>query len=78
MSVTLADLRPGQAGTVAGYVDEDGTQHLMQMGLVEGTRVEVLRYAPAGDPLEIRLLGYALSLRAREARLVQVADVGPA
>lgn len=45
---------------------------LMELGLVEGTRVVVRRKAPLGDPIEIELLGYALSLRAEEAKLVAV------
>ena len=73
MSVTLAQLAPGETGVVEGFVQEDElAQRLMQMGVVEGMEVEVLRYAPAGDPLEVRVLGYALSLRSKEAANVLV------
>ena len=73
MSLTLAHLKPGESGVVAGFVQEDETaQRLMQMGVIEGMEVEVLRYAPAGDPLEVRVLGYALSLRGQEAANVLV------
>ncbi len=44
----------------------------MRMGVVEGVRVTVVRRAPAGDPIEIRVHGYALSLRRDEARGVEV------
>jgi ferrous iron transport protein A len=47
-------------------------QRILQLGLLEGTEVEVIRRAPAGDPLEVRLMGYSLSLRADEARSVVV------
>jgi ferrous iron transport protein A len=73
MSTTLANLRPGEAGVVEGFAEEDDTaQRLMQMGVVEGMEIEVLRYAPAGDPIEVRVLGYALSLRGKEAANVLV------
>lgn len=76
MSVPLAALKPGQSGVVAGYVEfDEGIQRLMQMGMVEGTRVDVIRFAPAGDPMEVRVLGYALSLRGDEARLILLDDV---
>ena len=56
-----------------GFAEEDDTaQRLMQMGVVEGMEIEVLRYAPAGDPMEVRVLGYALSLRGKEAANVLV------
>lgn len=73
MSTTLASLRPGEVGVVQGFAEIDETaQRLMQMGVVEGMEVEVLRYAPAGDPIEVRVLGYALSLRGKEAANVLV------
>jgi ferrous iron transport protein A len=73
MSTTLADLRPGEAGVVEGFAQiDEGAQRLMQMGVVEGMEVEIVRYAPAGDPIEVRVLGYALSLRGKEAANVLV------
>ncbi|MCC6707998.1 MAG: ferrous iron transport protein A [Gammaproteobacteria bacterium] len=77
MSTTLADLRPGEAGVVEGFAQIDETaQRLMQMGVVEGMEIEILRYAPAGDPIEVRVLGYALSLRGKEAANVLVSRSG--
>ncbi len=73
MPATLADLAPGQRGVVTGYAQDDGfTQRLMQLGLIEGADVEVLRCAPTGDPIEVRVMGYALSLRRIEAAVVHV------
>lgn len=47
-------------------------RRLMEMGLCSGVVVDVLRRAPLGDPLEVRLRGYLLSLRAIQAALVRV------
>ena len=69
MKVALTVLAPGRTGVIRGYADDDpqAQQRLMSMGLIEGATVEVVRYAPAGDPLELRVMGYALSLRKRDA-----------
>ncbi|MGD9601357.1 MAG: ferrous iron transport protein A [Gammaproteobacteria bacterium] len=71
MSRTLASLRPGERGVVAGFPHVDSfAQRLMQLGFLEGTTVTVLRQAPTGDPIEVELMGYALSLRLEEARAI--------
>ena len=76
MSSPLALLKPGQSGIVEGYTELDEvSRRLMQMGLVEGTQIEVVRFAPTGDPIEIRLMGYCLSLRIQEAKNVLVGSV---
>jgi len=48
------------------------TQRLMEMGLLEGDTVEVVGFAPLGDPMEIRLRDYRLSLRRQEAATIGV------
>ncbi len=48
---------------------------LMEMGLLPGTRVELVRVAPLGDPLELRLRGYALSVRRADALEIEIDDV---
>jgi ferrous iron transport protein A len=45
---------------------------LMEMGLLVGTAVELVRFAPLGDPLEIKVRGYNLTLRKHEAELILV------
>jgi len=74
MSAALSALAPGQAAVICGYADADlqSQQRFMSMGLIEGVEVEVLRYAPAGDPIEIRVMGYALSLRKVDAAAILV------
>jgi ferrous iron transport protein A len=76
MTVTLASMAPGQRGVIAGYTQDDAfTQRLMQLGLIEGSEVEILRCAPTGDPIEVRVMGYALSLRRSEAALIEMHEV---
>lgn len=50
-------------------------RRLMEMGLLPGTRVEVRRVAPLGDPIELRLRGYALCIRRAEAADIEVEQV---
>ncbi|MBS0659693.1 MAG: ferrous iron transport protein A [Verrucomicrobia bacterium] len=73
-SRTLADLQPGERAVVATFPAEPGTQRLREMGLVAGTRVRLLRFAPMGDPLELEVRGYRLSLRRAEAALIPVQE----
>lgn len=72
--ITLAQLKPTQKGIITGYGNATGplVQRLLQLGLLEGVEVEVVRRAPGGDPVEYRLLGYSLSLRRAEAANVIV------
>jgi len=49
---------------------------LMEMGLLVGTKVELVRFAPLGDPVEIKVRGYNLTLRKNEAELILV-KTGP-
>lgn len=48
-------------------------QRLMEMGLIEGASVEVIRRAPLGDPMQVRLGDYELSLRVADAEMIDVA-----
>ncbi|WP_425615190.1 ferrous iron transport protein A [Anatilimnocola sp. NA78] len=70
---TLADLKVGESGSVAAIdgIDEISIR-LMEMGLVPGTGFTILGTAPLGDPLEIDVRGYRLSLRKTEASRVQI------
>ncbi len=71
---TLDQLRQGQIGRVVAIDGDDGiVQRLYEMGVLEGEPVEVLGFAPLGDPIEIRLRDYRLSLRRKEAARVRVA-----
>ncbi|MSR15001.1 MAG: ferrous iron transport protein A [Gammaproteobacteria bacterium] len=72
---TLAMLAPGQTGVVSGYAQIDEFAHrLMQLGFLEGTSLVVLRRAPAGDPMEVEIMGYSVSLRRDEAAAILIAE----
>jgi ferrous iron transport protein A len=70
---SLDRLSPGQRGLVVSLTGEPRlVQRLMEMGLLEGDEVELLAVAPLGDPLEVRLRDYRLSLRREDAAGVEV------
>jgi ferrous iron transport protein A len=73
---TLDQLKPGERGIVRAFQGDDLAMHqrVQEMGVIEGSDVEVIRFAPLGDPIEIRVQGYYLSLRKREAALISVED----
>lgn len=73
---TLDKLRPGDRGVVSA-LQGDGFLHqrLLEMGLFDGAEVEVIRLAPLGDPMEIIVQGYHLSLRKSEAALVELEPI---
>lgn len=70
---TLADLKPGESALVTA-VGGEGALHrrLLDMGLTPGVRVTLQKTAPLGDPLEIHLRGYALTLRLSDARNIGI------
>ena len=71
--MTLNQLGQGQIATITAIVgDGPLIQRLMALGVLEGSTVSVTRKALGGDPIEIEVMGYSLSLRLEEARLVQV------
>ena len=73
MSRTLVDVGPGENARVVRVGGEgSATRRLMDLGLVRGTQVKVLRVAPLGDPIEVTLRGYMLTLRRAEAAHVVV------
>lgn len=77
--LSLDKLRPGQSGRVVSINGEGAAvQRLMEMGLFEGEEVELVTFAPMGDPLEIRLRDYRLSLRCHEAALILIELEPPA
>ncbi len=70
---TLDQLRPGQAGSVEAVAGDPAlVQRLYEIGLLEGETVEVLGFAPLGDPVEVRVGNTRLSLRRGEAAAVSV------
>ncbi len=70
--MTLRDLKPGERAIVVGWSEGQAPPRLLEMGLMEGTEFEVVRLAPFGDPINIRIRGYNLSLRKSEAARISV------
>ena len=74
---TLADLSTGQRAKVEQVEGSDQiSTRLLEMGLTPGCECRFIGVAPLGDPIEIELRGYRLSLRRAEAKRVQVSLVG--
>ncbi len=70
---TLRDVAVGETAVVRKLHGEGAVKRrIMDMGIVKGVAIKVLRVAPAGDPLEVSLRGYDLSLRKDEAAQVEV------
>jgi Fe2+ transport system protein FeoA len=75
----LAQLSVGASAVIKSYpVAGPAFTRLREMGMLPGTRVTLVRVAPMGDPLEIQVRGYRLSLRKSEAALVELAAAGAA
>ena len=74
---TLNDLQPGQSGTILAVGNQSGAvkRRLVDMGLTPGTEVRVTKIAPLGDPLEVSLRGYELSLRRADALQIEMGPV---
>lgn len=74
--MTLDKLKIGSSGVITA-VGEDGPLRcrLLDMGLTPRTRVTLQKVAPMGDPIEIRVRGYELTLRIEEAEKIEVEGV---
>ena len=70
---TLGDVAVGDSSTI---IKLHGTgalrRHLMDLGLIKGTQFKVVKVAPLGDPIQITVRGYELSIRKEEAAIVEV------
>ena len=78
--MTLDRLQPGNDAIIAAVnCDEPSLRkHILDMGLTPGTEVTMIKAAPLGDPLELRLRGYELTLRKADAAKVTLSDIHPA
>ena len=75
--MVLANLKPGDRALITKLGDDSFANQLLEMGCIPGAVVEVLAYAPLGDPIMIRVSGYKLSIRKKEARAISVQSVSP-
>ena len=73
MEKQLNNLEPGQKGVVVNIKGSGATRRrIMDMGIVRGSKVKVIRRAPLGDPVEFEVRDYNLTLRKREAENIYV------
>jgi ferrous iron transport protein A len=76
-SQPLTALKIGAAGTVSEIkLRPDQRGRLLEMGLLVGTPVQLVRFAPLGDPVEIKVRGYHLTLRRHDAEQIWVQSPG--
>lgn len=74
--MTLKELKPGQSATILVVGGENALrQHFLDMGLIPGAEVTLVKYAPMGDPMELRIYGYELTLRLEDAGKIEVEAV---
>lgn len=79
LTTTLDQLGIGATAQVIGVGGAMAVRRrLLEMGLCQGVTVELLRRAPLGDPLEVRVRGYLLSLRAEQAALITLTTTSTA
>ncbi len=76
-NLSLSELKPGEQGKICGYHSgsKDYRQKLLAMGLTPNTHFEVIRRAPLGDPIEIKVRNFFLSLRQSEAKILKIERV---
>ena len=75
---TLANLTVGERGKICGFgLSAELRQRLLEMGLTKGAVCTLVRFAPLGDPLELEVRGYRLSLRKAEAEGVFIETPQP-
>ena len=73
MTTTLYEMTPGKKGRILKIAGKGMIKkRIVDMGMVPGAEIEVERYAPLGDPIEIKVKGYHLSLRKEDASLVLI------
>ena len=74
--MTIKDLKIGESGIITEIRGEGALrQHFLDMGMIPGTEVTVIKYAPMGDPVEVELHGYSLTLRVDDADKIDVKPV---
>ncbi|MCR4702795.1 MAG: ferrous iron transport protein B [Saccharofermentans sp.] len=78
-ALNLAGLKAGESCVVEAVGGEGALrQHMLDMGIIPGVRITVVKFAPMGDPVEVRVHGYELSLRLDDAEKITVRDPGKA
>ncbi len=74
--MTIKDMAPGQKAVILTVGGEGALrQHFLDMGVIPGTEVQVIKYAPMGDPVELKIYEYELTLRLEDAEKITVSGV---
>ncbi|PQL18857.1 iron transporter FeoA [Veillonella denticariosi JCM 15641] len=69
----LKDMKVGESGVISALHGSGNVKHrLIDMGLVHGTKIHVMKFAPLGDPVEIKVKNFELALRINEAGMIDV------
>lgn len=74
--MTLKDILPGEQCVVVNVLYNNLRKRIIDMGVTNGTTILVKKLAPLGDPMEILVRGYLLTIRKTEARMIEVLKVG--
>lgn len=70
---TLKDMKPGETAAVARLRGEGPVKRrIMDMGITKGTEIFVRKVAPLGDPMELTVRGYELSIRKADAEMIEM------
>ena len=74
----LSELQIGNTATICAVGGSGALrQHFLDMGLIQGTEVTVVKYAPMGDPIELRIHGYELTIRLADAENIEISEAHP-
>lgn len=73
--MTIGDLQIGEKGTIISVGGEGALRlRLLDMGLIPGTVVQLQKVAPMGDPIQIRVRGYELTIRKEDAKMIDIQE----
>lgn len=73
--MTLKDLQIGKTATILNVGGQGALRHhFLDMGLIQGAEVTVVKYAPMGDPIELRIHGYELTIRLEDAQKIEISE----
>ena len=74
--MNLGDLKAGDSAKIVSVGGEGALrQHFLDMGLIKGTTLSLIKLAPMGDPLELQLHGYDLTLRLDDAKKIEIEPI---
>ena len=78
IQMKLSELQIGNTATICAVGGSGALrQHFLDMGLIQGTEVTVVKYAPMGDPIELRIHGYELTIRLADAENIEISEAHP-